>query len=240
MNESKSKNLLLADNDVDYRHSLRALLELDNWRVDEADSVRQAVDKMNASIPDLILVDLRLSNDKDDHDISGLEVAKKASEGQIPCIIITAFPTVEVTRLALRSRGAFPLALDFVIKAAGPQAILDAIKIVSDNSDQQIIETLPELKIDSLQKLAWYKNKPLSLSRYQYTLMNYLYQKAGVLCTPEELVKAVYNETMPAKEAASDKRLEHLIDRLREKIENDPSNPRHLIKVLGRGFRLVL
>ena len=240
MNDPVTKNLLLADNDPDYRHSLRALLELENWQVEDAESVQQALDKLGVVQPDLILADLRLSNDKDDYDISGLEVAKKAAEKHIPCIIISAFPSAEATRLALRRRGNMPLADDFVPKAAGPQAILDAINIVLNNSNRLSEKTSPELKIDLEQKLVWYKGKILDISKYQYTLLAYLARKGGAVCDPEELIKEIYRGETFADQVGLDRRLEHLVERLQEKLEEDPSTPRHLIKVPRRGFRLII
>jgi DNA-binding response OmpR family regulator len=232
--------LLLADNDPDYRRSLRALLELESWQVEEADSVSQALDKLETLHPELILADLRLTNDKDEFDISGLEVAKKAAESHIPTIIITAFPSVDATRLALRTRGDIPLADDFVPKVAGPQAILDAIAIVLKNLSGKSGRQSPILKIDLKQRLVWYKGAILDLSRNQYALLAYLAQKEGAVCSPEELMKEIYNEDVSAAQISLDQRLVHLVDRLQEKIEEDPSNPQHLIKVPRRGFRLIL
>jgi DNA-binding response OmpR family regulator len=240
MNGLSKKSLLLADNDPDYRHSLRALLELENWQVEDADSVKQALDKLEILLPDLMLVDLRLSNDKDDYDISGLEVAKKAVEKHISCIIITAFPSVDATRLALRRRGDIPLADDFVPKVAGPHAILDAINIVMSNSHEKSEKTSHELRIDLDQKLVWYKGEIVDLSKLQYTLLAYLSRKENIVCSPEELLKEVYGEDVPAEQAGLDRRLEHLVERLQEKIEDDPSKPRHLIKVPRRGVRFIV
>lgn len=240
MSRSIKGKLLLIENNSDYRRSLRSLLEMENWAVEEADSVEEALEKLGSSQPDLILEDLRLTNDGDDFDISGLVVAKQAVENHIPCIILTAFPSVDATRLALRSRGGPPLAEDFVPKAAGPQAILDAINLVLNNSSERSIKLPSELMIDLDQKLVWYKNEILSVSRYQFALLAYLFRKEGAVCSPEELLKDVYNEDIPAEEASRDRRLEHLVKRLQEKIEEDPTNPKHLIKVPRRGFRLVV
>jgi CheY-like chemotaxis protein/predicted phosphodiesterase len=121
--------ILLADNNEDYSKSLRRLLEEEGYLAEEAASVEEAKQKLETIPLDLALLDLRLTNDEDEYDTSGLEVAKKATEAAIPCIIITAFPSVEATRLDLRSRSIEPpLAVDFIPKAGGPQAILQALK----------------------------------------------------------------------------------------------------------------
>lgn len=119
--------VLLADNDEDYRKSLRRPLEGEGYLIKEVKSVQEAEEGLKAVSADLALVDLRLTNDEDDHDMSGLEVAKWASGRGIPCIVITAFNSVETTKLALLSRGAEPPAVDYVPKRDGPVAILNAI-----------------------------------------------------------------------------------------------------------------
>lgn len=233
-------HLLLVDDSADYRRSLLPLLQLEGHRIEEASSVEEARRKLQDAPIQLAVVDLRLSDDEDPYDITGLDVARSATERRIPCILITAYPSVDVARLALRSRGAEPLAVEMVPKASGPQALLDAIDIVLSRREAACDQPSGDLVIDLQRGLVWKKGVPLSLSRQQYSLLSYLCQSAGAVCSPEELVKAVYGEVVTAAQASADSRLEKLIARLREKIEDDASNPSHLLNVPGRGFRLEI
>lgn len=52
-------------------------------------------------------------------------------------------------------------------------------------------------------------------------------------------MKAVYSEDLTEAQAGIDRRLERLVSRLREKIEADPDEPRYLVAVRGRGYRLA-
>jgi DNA-binding response OmpR family regulator len=238
MERSFWARVLLVDNSADYRHSLRGLLDLEDYEVEEAGSVTGAKEKLLDRDFDLALVDLRMTEDEDDYDFSGLEVARLASEQGIPCIVITAFPSIQATRLALRSRGVEPLAVDLIPKADGPQSILDTIRLVLQRHEEQAKARRRGLQIDLERGLAWLDGEELDLSRNQYDLLAYLYVMDGAVCSPEDLLQAVYGEQVPPEQASADKRLESLVDRLRKKIEQDPSDPRHLIKVYGRGFRL--
>ena len=121
---------------------------------------------------DLTLVDLRLTNDSDAYDLTGLEVAKFAAERGVPCVIITAFPTVEATRLALRSRGAESLALDVVLKSDGPAALLDAIKVILNSKANLRSSPTQSLQIDLERRLVFYKGANLRLSKHQYALLS--------------------------------------------------------------------
>lgn len=152
---------------------MSALLELQDYQVVQVASVEEATKKLDDIRVDLVLVDLRLANDDDPYDISGLAVAKDAADKEVPCIVITSFPTAEEARLVLRSRGAGPpLAVDYVSRAGGPQAILDAIErgLRSYRRERQE-ETSSNIMVDLEQARVWLKGKPLPLSRYQYALL---------------------------------------------------------------------
>ena len=238
MEQNLVASVLLVDNSADYRHSLLGLLGLEDYAVEEAGTVAEAKEKLLVGDFDLALVDLRMTDDEDDYDFSGLEVARLASEREVRCVVITAFPSIQATRLALRSRGVEPLAVDLIPKADGPQSILDTIKLVLQKHQEQTRPRRQGLQIDLGRSLVWLDGEELDLSRNQYDLLAYLYEKDGAVCSPEELLKAVYDEFAPPEQASADKRLESLVDRLRKKIEVDPSDPHRLITVYGRGFRL--
>ncbi len=123
--------VLIADNSATYRHSLRSFLQLNGYRVKEANSVEQAQRKLKRGVVDLALIDLRLTNDKKPTDNSGLDVAKLAMRLGIPRLIITAYPSVEAVRDALSSRGSdSPRASDLVPKRKGSTGVLAAMRKV--------------------------------------------------------------------------------------------------------------
>lgn len=135
--------ILLVDDDDDYRQSLRGFLELEGYLIEVAASFEAAHHKMITLQFDLILADLRLV---DDNDIKGLEVARMATEMQVPCIIITGFPSVETTKLALRTLGLNSLAIDYVLKKDGPDAVLSAINKLSGISFLHISDLHPKME----------------------------------------------------------------------------------------------
>lgn len=229
--------ILLADNNGEYRASLIPLLRLEGYEVEEADSVESAMEKLETAALDLALVDLRLMRDEDDADISGLQVAKKARERGIPCIIITAYDSVETTRLALRARGIEPpLAADYVPKRLGPDTLLASIAAVLERRSRQ--SASDALVVDDRRGVVSLRGVEIRMSRQQFALLSYLNRKRGAFCTRRELMKAVYDEDMTETEANTDKRLERLVCRIREKIEDDPQNPKWLVSVPGLGLRL--
>jgi len=230
--------LLLVDNDPSYRRSLRFLLELDDYVVDEVDNRGEAINRLQIQPPDLALIDLKLTDHNDPNDMTGLEVAKQAAEDEIPCIILTAYPSFEAVRQALRSQSGKSLAVDFVPKSNGPQAVIDAITRAVRRADPSV--SIVALEVDLARQAVRKQGADIDLSRLQYALTAYLYEHRGMVCPPEDLIRVVYGDEMPPSEASADKRLERLIARLREKIEDDPSKPAYLLTVPGRGYRLEL
>jgi DNA-binding NtrC family response regulator len=128
MNVPNKKRILLADNSTEYRHLVLGFLELEGYDVTEVASPEEAQKKLERGEFDLVLADLRMRDDEDANDVSGMEIAKFASESGIPCIIVTAFPTVERARMALRSHRTEPFVKDLIPKASSPQALLDSIR----------------------------------------------------------------------------------------------------------------
>lgn len=75
------------------------------------------------------------------------------------------------------------------------------------------------------------------LTDLEYRLMLLLYGQIDKICDKYRIVEAVWGEDYI--EEVDDARIEKLVSRLRQKIEADPSNPRYLVTVRGRGYRLL-
>ncbi len=124
------KNILLADNNLNTLHLTQAFLESNGYIVFSASSPSDVLQLAFTQEIDLILLDVRLEDDGDERDMSGVNLAK-ALNGKIatPIIIVTHFESVEVVREALRRRHGWPSpAVDFVTKQEGFSALLTAIE----------------------------------------------------------------------------------------------------------------
>jgi hypothetical protein len=75
------------------------------------------------------------------------------------------------------------------------------------------------------------------LTNLEYRLLLLLYGQMDKICDKYQVVEAVWGEEYI--EEIDDARIEKLVSRLRQKIEPEPSNPRYLITVRGRGYKLV-
>jgi DNA-binding NtrC family response regulator len=116
--------ILLADNDKDFLRTREQILEAEGYEVIPANGVEEAERMLTTSMADLAIVDLRLRDNNDEYDLSGLHIIKNTAT-QIPKILLTEFPSVEAARKAL---GDLPRAVDFLSKAEGTEVLLRAVK----------------------------------------------------------------------------------------------------------------
>jgi len=123
----KKNKILLADNDAEFLRTRKEILEAEGYQVVSASSPEEAAAFLQDQTVDLAVVDLRLRDDKDEADISGLALIKSAAP-RVPKILMTAYPTVEMTRRALkRDMDDIPAAVDMVAKQEGVEMLLRAV-----------------------------------------------------------------------------------------------------------------
>jgi CheY-like chemotaxis protein len=142
----KKANILFADNDEEFLGSRTELLEQEGFMVYKAIDPTEAKNIFGQRNIDLAILDLRLLNDDDDKDFSGLNLAKQMAPS-IPKIILTRYPTFEAVREALGSQlGDLPLAIGFVAKQEGPQVLLTAMRkaLKLESLFQQVVNSLAD------------------------------------------------------------------------------------------------
>lgn len=119
--------ILFADNDAMFRSARAEFLQHD-YDVFEASSVQEARQQLHDSRIHLAILDIRLVNDNDDHDFSGLLLAKDPAYRAVPKIMLTGYPSVETAREALRDAlTGIPSAVDYLAKREGAEALLQAV-----------------------------------------------------------------------------------------------------------------
>lgn len=78
-----------------------------------------------------------------------------------------------------------------------------------------------------------------TLTAKELALLRYFESRPGQVCEKDEIIVAVWTEDKAYVEGIRDESLTQLVRRLREKIEPDPSRPRYVLTVPGRGYRFV-
>jgi DNA-binding response OmpR family regulator len=127
------RTVLVVDNDSDFLDTWADALSQDNYSVYKAVSLHEAERLLEQTWIDLAIVDLRMQDDDDDKDVSGLVWAKKEEYRLIPKIILTRFASYQLVREALAPLlEGLPPAVDFIAKQDGLKHRLQAVSEVYD------------------------------------------------------------------------------------------------------------
>lgn len=120
--------ILMAENDLLFMAARAEFLEQRGYTVIQAADPAAAVDQLENGRIHLAVLDIRLENDDDELDISGLTIAADPRFRSIPKIILTNFPRHDTVRMMLKhAAGELPPAVDYVTKAEGPEAMIHAV-----------------------------------------------------------------------------------------------------------------
>lgn len=123
-----AKTILIADNHPKFLETRRIFLESAGYRVLTATSPEEARYALKNEWVHLALLDIRLADNNDRKDDSGLQIAKDPAFRHIPKIMLTAYPNYESVRIAMGPAAVgLPPAVDYLGKIEGPQAMLDAV-----------------------------------------------------------------------------------------------------------------
>lgn len=121
--------VLLADNNRHFLETRAEFLTQAGYDVITALTLQDAERVLSEGRVQGAILDMRLENDDDPKDESGLMLAKKNDYRLIPKILLTRYPTYEIVRAALSAdNAALPPAVDFVAKQEGPEALISALK----------------------------------------------------------------------------------------------------------------
>ena len=137
--------ILFTEDDSDFLKVRAEFLERKGYQVIPATTPDEAKRILKQEQVDLAILDLRLMDDADEKDISGLILAKETAR-LIPKIILTSYPTYESVREALApDLQDLPPAVAFVAKQEGPEALLAAIRRALRSDIRMVERTLSDI-----------------------------------------------------------------------------------------------
>jgi len=124
-----NKKILVVDNDADYLGSLTDYLETIGYEVYRAETIERARQMLEYVWVHVVIIDIRLRDDRDPKDTSGLLLAKDPAYHSVPKIMLTRYPTIAAVREALsHALKGLPPAVDFIDKRdPNPQVLLTAL-----------------------------------------------------------------------------------------------------------------
>jgi len=128
--------ILLAENNMSFLEVRKEFLEREGYTIVTANDPTDARRILEEGKIDLAVLDIRLVDDDDDKDKSGLEIAKTANV-DLPIIIVTGYPTVDLVRDALKPQlDSISAAREFLSKDEGPETLLKAIREILQHEEE--------------------------------------------------------------------------------------------------------
>jgi two-component system response regulator RegX3 len=220
--------VLVVDDEPNLREPLVYLLQKEGYEVIEAEDGNQAVSTFQKKKPDLILLDLMLPG------MSGNEVCRTIrQESQVPIIMITAKDT-EIDKVVGLEIGAD----DYVTKPYSARELLARMKAVLRRGSEVTVADSGLLKagpviMDLDRHTVSVNGEPIQMPLKEFELLELLIENVNRVLTRGQIIDRVWGSNY----FGDTKTLDVHVKRVRSKIEEDPSRPRHLITVRGLGYK---
>src|SRR2546429_136490 len=221
--------VLVVEDDPTVAEVVARYLEREGFVVESVGDGKQALARADEQLPDLVVLDIMLPG------LDGLEVCRRLrSRAPIPVVMLTARGGEEDRVLGLELG-----ADDYVSKPFSPRELTARVKAVLRRAGAPVAEVNSAgtvehegLQIDLGAREARVRGELATLTAREFELLAFLVRRPRQVFRRDELLEHVWGYTYGDTSTVT----VH-IRRLREKIEDDPSTPRHITTVWGVGYR---
>jgi DNA-binding response OmpR family regulator len=220
--------VLLVEDDETVSEVVERYLEREGFRVDVVPDGADALSRFDEEV-DLIVLDIMLPG------MDGLEVCRRLrATSSVPIIMLTALGE-ESDRIMGLELGAD----DYLAKPFSPRELTARVKSVLRRANGTLAPKVAQgelragaisLNLDAHEVAV--DNDPIELTSREFELLAWLMMHPKRVFTREELLERVWGYSYGDKSTVT----VH-VRRLREKIEADPAEPRHVVTVWGLGYR---
>ncbi len=225
---SAQKKVLLVDDEKTLVKALKFNLEKEGFLVEEAYNGEEALEKAFEVNPDIIILDLMLPG------LDGFEVCREIrKKEEIPIIMLTA-KGEDIDKVLGLELGAD----DYMTKPFNPRELVARMKAILRRSaarEEGLRKRIQigELQIDLLQHRVIKGERDVDLTAKEFALLSFLASNAGRVYSREQLLEQIWGYNYYGDARTVDVHIRHL----REKIEEDPGNPRLILTVWGTGYK---
>ena len=227
-----AKRVLVVDDEPRMIGFIRMNLELEGYQVLEAHNGIEALEIIRTQLPDLVLLDVMMPEP------DGFETLRMLREfSTIPVIMLTAKGEEDDKVYGLELG-----ADDYVTKPFGSRelssrvrAVLRRAEMPSASPEQAVLKIDDRLSVDFNRREVIVKGEHIKLRPTEYRLLYHLIENAGWTVPHEQLLAKVWGYEY--RDETHYVRL--YVNYLREKIEEDPSNPKYILTERGVGYRFV-
>ena len=225
------KRVLVVDDEPRMIGFIRMNLELEGYQVIEAHDGLQALEAVRTQLPDALLLDVMMPH------LDGFETLRMLREfSSIPVIMLTA-KSEEDDKVFGLELGAD----DYITKPFSPRELSSRLKSVlrriemPNSPEKSILKIDDRLSVDFNRREVIVKGEHIKLRPTEYRLLYHLIENAGWTVPHEQLLAKVWGYEY--RDETHYVRL--YVNYLREKIEEDPQNPKYILTERGVGYRFL-
>jgi DNA-binding response OmpR family regulator len=227
---SKKVSVLVVDDDVHILRMMQRILELEGYRTLMASSGETALGVFDEEPPGLVLLDIMMP------DMDGYTVCQRIREfSPVPIIMVTARGNEEE-----KIKGLDAGADDYVTKPFSSKELVARVRAVLRRTKLWDEPREPafhsgDLVVDFARHRVTLHDQEVDLTATEYKLLSYLAHNAGRLVTPDQILEAVWGE-----EYIGECHLLRVnIARLRQKLTDNPEEPRFIVTRIGIGYMFL-
>jgi two-component system, OmpR family, alkaline phosphatase synthesis response regulator PhoP len=225
------KKVLIVEDDIGILESLKDEFESYGWTVFSAQDGEKGLTLARKKNPELIILDLMLPV-KD-----GYEVCRELrNEGNKTPIIMLTAKDQELDKVLGLELGAD----DYVTKPFSLRELMARVKAISRRTSDRKKEldryVFDEIELDFKKYEAIKKGKKLKLTPLQFQLLKLLIQHKGEVLTRNELLDEIWGKN---NVWISHRTIDSHVANIRRKVEDDPTNPKHILSIRGVGYKFV-
>ncbi len=220
--------ILVVDDEANIRHLVKAYLEAEGYTVHLAEDGPGGLAAFRRHQPDLVVLDVMLPG------MDGLEVLQHIRrESEVYVLLLTA-RSEEVDRVL----GLMVGADDYLTKPFSPRELVARVKAILRRGRGAVPGEEPPLifahvRIDPARHQVWRDGEEVNLTALEFKLLKTLATYAGMVLSRGQLLERVWGYDFYGDERVVDVH----IGRIRQKLEVDPANPRHVLTVRGVGYK---
>ena len=233
--DNGSINILVVDDEAEIRKIVRLLLQSKGYSVCEAPDGASALELVKANEYDLIIMDIMMPR------MTGVEAVSAIREkSTVPVLFLTAKSLDGDKMRAFESGGD-----DYLVKPFSyaelimrVEALLRRYRVYRGKSgDDEHTVMLPcNVEIDVSERIVRKNGETVPLRDKESAMLFYLFERRGQTVDSIELYEAVWEEK--AMSTSANNIMVNMLS-LRKKLEDDPSNPKIIKTVWGKGYRFV-
>lgn len=222
---------LLIEDEPQIRRFVRTALAAEGWQIFEADSMQRGLTEAGTRKPDLIILDLGLP------DGDGVDFIRDFRKWSAVPVIVLSARVDEADKIRALDAGAD----DYLTKPFGVGELLARVRATlrrshRQHADLQDIIQFGDIKLDLKARLVTKASQIVHLTPTEYRLLTVLAANAGCVVTNLQLLRAVWGPT----HAEDGHYLRIYMGHLRQKLEDDPAQPRYFLTETAVGYRLLL